>query len=155
MFLDPTERQRTAKAQFWQRYEKNPILGDAEKLSGPEISRLSGHQTIYSQLKEDPDMWSWFFDKDYATTVLKSGLELAVQSLIEVCTAPLSKQITASTKVRAAEILMKFGGLAPEKGEKDQYRDEEIANMGPDELERYVEDNVAKLKTAKNVKKSG
>ena len=152
--IRPTARQRQAKARFWQRYEKNPILGNPEGLSGPEIARLSGHVSLYKDLKNDEELWNWFFDKDYAAAVLNSGLEIAVTSLIEICEQPVSREFPSSTKVKAAETLMKYGGMAPSKDEKGKFRDEEIANMDQKELEKYVSENVKSLKAVSDGKKS-
>lgn len=152
--IDITESQRQAKSRFWQKFEKNPLLGNAEALSGPQICQLAGNVNTYRWLQEREELWNWFFDKDYAASVLNSGLEIAVRTLIQICNSPISREVPATAQVKAAETLMKFGGMGVDKRETSKSKDSQIDNMDVAELEAFVAAGGKALKVAPRAKKT-
>jgi hypothetical protein len=153
--IDPTERQRQAKARFWQRFEKNPLLGNAEALSEGQMIQLAGDQNVLKWAKQSEEMWNWFFDKDYAKSVLKSGLEIAVRALITTCQEPVSKENPQSARIKAAETLLKFGGMEPDKAGKGEKTKNPLDSMSPEELEEFVRTKTKGLQAVNSGKKSG
>lgn len=148
--IHPTEKQRTAKAKFWQAFDRNPLLGKPEALSGPQICKMSGSQTIYKWIKESEEFYNWFFDKDYARTVLKSGLEIAASTLIEICQSPTSRETPAATRVKAAESLLKLGGIS----EKTAGDSNSVDSLSEEDLEKLISTTEKNLKVVNNGKKT-
>lgn len=147
--MNITPRQRSAKARFWQRFDSNPTLGVPEALSGPQIERLAGHQRLYHHLKESEELYNWFFDRDYAVTTIKSGVETAVETLVQMCTDPVDKvDNPAMARLKAAETLIKYG-LGSEISQKPRFKDAQIDKMTPQELEDFVAEGTKGLKLAK------
>jgi hypothetical protein len=144
--IEPTEKQRQAKARFWQKFEKNPLLGNPEALSGPQICQLAGNINIYKHLREKEELWNWFFDKDYAVSVLHSGLEIAVRALIETCVSPVSRENPAAARIKAAETLLKYGGMDPKHQSAAKFKDDQLDNMDQDQLEKLIQAGSKDLK---------
>lgn len=147
--MNITPKLRASKARFWQRFDANPTLGTPEALSGPQIDRLAGYQQLYTALSGDEELYNWFFDKEYAHTVIKSGVETAVETLVTMCVSPVDKvENPAMARLKAAETLIKYG-LNDLNPRNSKVYDSRIEKMSREELEAFVKEGTRGLKLAK------
>lgn len=135
--MNITHKHRTAKARFWRTLATKPFVSDPKSLPLGEICKYSGSQSVRTWIKDDE--WAdWFFNEDSAKQLIEAGIEVAVQSLIDICTADRDKTLTGAAQVNAAKALLEFGGYAPPKTKVVEYADKSIANLSEEELTEYI-----------------
>ena len=135
--MNITQKQRSAKARFWRTVATKPFVSEPAQLPLGDVCKYSGTQSVRTWLK-DEQFSDWFFNPDSAKQLIEAGIEIAVQSLIDICSSEFSKSVTGTSKVNAAKTLLEFGGYAPPKTKVVEYADKSIANLTEDELTEYI-----------------
>jgi len=140
--FEPKDDMMLAKSRFWMSIKDNPML-DPENLTISDICRMSGTNSVKSWLSK-PEFRGWFFNQNLAKQKIQAAAELAVDALIGIVTqCPEPK--TMSAQVKAATILLEYGGYAPPKNKVVVYRDKEIGEMGEEELREFIKSGTKKL----------
>lgn len=139
----PTDGQRMAKARFYNSVSTS--FRALDSYSREEIAQLAGVPAVTKWL-QNADFTRWFFNGDLARQQLMAHAESAVEELVNVLKTPLgdprSGKVSASAKLRAAELVLQYAGMTPAQ------RVENInvfESMPADQLRDYLASNVRAL----------
>lgn len=142
----PTAAQRLAKARFWDRIDGH--WRQPESYSLAEIVDITGSQSVRTWAANSPEFNAWFFNKDFSRQKLVANVDLAVDELIKVLqetdVGPKGK-VTAPAKVRAAEILLNYAGMAPVRKTEITAKTTQVQSMDPIELRQFLVGHVQRL----------
>lgn len=143
--MKPSNAQLIAKTRFWEKASGNPMYANGN-VPAIRAAHLAGNNQVQEWL-QDPEFAGWFFNKDAAQQMLQAGAELAIARLIQIVSTDKvgpREAVTVSSQVTAAKTLLEMAGFNNQKPE-GKFKDKEIAEMGEEELEIYVQTNVQKL----------
>lgn len=139
--FNPTERMRIAKSKFWEYIKNNNI--DYKKLNREAICDIIGTKT-FIKWRVDADFRAWFFEEKLENLQLKAAAELAIKTLNDILKEENNPKIM-NAKVKAAQILLDYGGYAPEKKVVEKVVDKNIANMNEEELLRHIKGSLPSI----------
>lgn len=142
--FSPTERQRLAKAKFWQIMETNWRSPDS--LSIADIIKITG----YSKLREwmsSSEFQSWFFNANTALHIIQAHKEVAARALVNIIQQPIDPKegVTAPSQVRAAELLMQYAGMEPPKRVEKKTTQSIVSDMEPEQLKVFLKQHMKKM----------
>jgi hypothetical protein len=140
---EPTERMKQYKAQFWMSIKDSPIL-DPTSMSISAITNLArGSENLRQELLK-PEVRSWFFNHNTAQVMIQAAAEQAVATLISIMTT--ENVHTTSSRVKAAELILKYAGLEPSKKiDVNNSKDDRSS----EELDAFLEEGLRKLNYVK------
>lgn len=134
------EEQRLVKARFWELVNESPAL-DAASMSSEAMCQLCGGAKLRGWLQR-PEFRSWFFNQNLAKQKLQAAAEGAIDTLVTVMADDDPR--TASSRVKAAETVLKYAGYEPPKQTRLELADKEVQNMDEDELREYIDKSLKK-----------
>jgi hypothetical protein len=134
-----------AKAQFWERIKKNPLI-DMNNLTTSKIAQLCGNLDIAKRVCDNDKYHAWFMDTDSAKNLASSGVEAAVEKLLEIVNTPMTevgpgRRVTYKDQIAAAKEIMDRSGFGAAKKPEVVYQDKTVQEMSKDELEAFIKTN--------------
>lgn len=147
----PTKDQARAKAQFFNKYEKNQLLGPVDTLSIQVMEKLAGEKDLNRWMQE-PGFRNWFLNNEYNKELLESAVELSIKEALNILEMPSDGEKGSpkpSDKLSAMKIILEYAGYAPKKQATVEYQDKEIAAMDEENLDRMINKALAQQKRIK------
>lgn len=137
----PNREQQQAKATFWSFFMSRDVSVSA---GDPQVDKA----VRYSRDKRVREWWTkpgfqeWFYNKDefrQKTEFLKNASLMHLESIL------IDPKAQASAKVAAIKLILQLAGELRTENTGEKFADEKIAQMGREELEKYIRDNATKL----------
>jgi hypothetical protein len=133
------EKHRRVKTKFWAAIANNPLI-DVLSLPTNQVVQKSGTAELATWLRDD-EFREWFFNKNVTREALEEASEVAVATLLAICSdtdvGPKGR-VTAAAQVNAAKTILEMAGYAPPKQRIIEYKDKEIGDMSEADLRDYL-----------------
>jgi hypothetical protein len=139
--FEPNQAQKMAKVKFWEEIKENAAL-KPEIMSVDQISDTAGAQRVKTWLK-DPRFVAWFFNKNTVAHKIMAATEAAIDTLVKAMDNEDPKAQAA--RVKAAEIVLKFGGYEPAKRIETEFLDSDVNKMDETQLREFIKRAMTKL----------
>lgn len=140
----PNQKQAKAKAEFHRRVKGNALLGPLEELPPSKLEQLSGVKCMDAWLKQD-GFREWFINAEHNKDLLESAAELAIRNAILILEMPCDGEKGSpkpSDKLAAMKLILDYAGYSPKKDKDQASKENEIANMDEEALDKLIADAV-------------
>lgn len=133
----PTDKQKTAKAQFWQTFSDMQGWRTADSFSIQELANMSLVPTAdFKRWIENGEFQAWFLNKHSAKQRLLAQAEVVADELLQVALNEPEGKGGIAAKIKACELILKFTGMEPTR--KHEHITKDTKGLGPEELDKLL-----------------
>jgi len=129
--FEPNDRQRAAKASFWEVY----VGGGAQKITKSLALQLTNNHGI-TRWWGIPGFEEWFCNKDEFRQRVAYLANIALDAIEEILLDP---NANPNARQNAAKLMIEVANKMPNKNAKEKFLDAQIQEMGKRELDAFIE----------------
>ncbi len=135
----PSEEQRSLKAQFWIAFKANPLC-DVDDITPALVNQLTGVD-VQKWLSDDR-YWPWMATRDS----VKLSLEIAAEKAAEMAIAYLDPSVPMNdnARVQLIKYVLEFSGRSPATRREEKWMDKEVGQLNEEQLDALIAKLTAK-----------